>query len=168
MWTEWTCSRRGKGPERIYTEVNGKVCSDNEHGIPEIAGTFKAIHVDMKEAHKHVSDASDLINDNRQGWHELYPYLRYSAPKNFLYLQEVRVQPHLRRMGIMRRIITDLAGTWANEEIVIYPEPLDSEKPVEKDDLIMWYENVGFSERRFWDIKPTPGYQASVMVRAPC
>ena len=167
MDIHWTCSRHGDGIERIYTHIRGEALRDNVTDKEEKLGTFKAIHVDISEALKHLECPSDLMNYKHQGWEELYPYLRYCAPKNFLYLQEVKVDPAFRRSGVMRRIVDDLAGTWANEEIVIYPEPLDVKDPVAKLDLIMWYENVGFIERRFWHTQPSPGYKASVMVKMP-
>ena len=64
---------------------------------------------------------------------------------NFIYIEEIHVQPEYRRQGITRRVVEHIGRLWSELPLVIHAFPMhDMADKFTPEDLEKWYETLGF------------------------
>lgn len=65
--------------------------------------------------------------------------------RNFIYMEEIVVQPEFRRRGVLKTIIETVGRLWSESPLVLCACPLkDMSEKVTQEELGSWYASLGF------------------------
>ena len=141
--------------ENIAQRMSGRVCDFDDDDKEFDLASFNFYHCDVCRCFELGCETTVMLEDTRTNIEVLFPYL---APgdviHNFIYIEQVHVQPQYRRQGITRRIVEQIGRLWSELALVLVAAPMhDMKGKRTPEELEKWYETLGF--------KRIPGIDAS-------
>lgn len=132
--------------ENIAQRMSGRVFDFGDDEQEYDLASFNLYHCDVLRCFELSCDLSEMLVD---AWSDIDCLRVFFEPEevlyNFIYIEEILVQPQYRRQGITRRVVEHIGRLWAELPLVLKAFPMhDMADKYTPEDLEKWYETLGF------------------------
>lgn len=132
--------------EDLAHRMSGRVFDFGDDEKEHDLASFSLYHCDVHRCYELGCDLVEMLVDSWSDIDCLRPYLEpEDVIQNFIYIEEIHVQPQYRRQGITRRVVEHIGRLWSEQPLVIKAFPMhDMADKYTPEDLEKWYETLGF------------------------